>query len=110
VALHDIDAGRAEAAVRKLSARWPGRVDCRLPGPQDRIAVNATPVGMHPDDPLPFALEALAPDALVADAIMKPPRTRLLAEAARRGHPTQEGRHMLDAQADALWDFLAMSR
>jgi shikimate dehydrogenase len=108
VALHDIDVARAEAACLRLSATWPGRVEVRLPGSSDRIVVNATPAGMRETDPLPIDLGKLDPRALVADAIMKPPRTALLIEAARRGHPVQEGRHMLDAQAEALWDFLDM--
>lgn len=108
VAISDLDAARAAAAQRALSGHFPGRVDCRPPGPGDALVVNATPVGMGEDDPLPFELDTLAPHALVADAIMKPPRTRLLIEAARRGHPTHEGRHMLDAQAEALWEFLGM--
>jgi shikimate dehydrogenase len=108
VAIDDVDATRAAAAHRALSATYPGRVERRRPGSADAIVINATPVGMRSDDPLPFALEGLDDRALVADAIMKPPRTRLLDEAARRGHPTHEGRHMLDAQADALWRFLDM--
>ncbi|WP_077002317.1 shikimate dehydrogenase [Variovorax sp. KK3] len=108
VAIDDIDTARAAAAHRTLSTTYAGRVEQRRPGPEDAIVVNATPVGMRADDPLPIDLEPLAAHALVADAIMKPPRTRLLEEAARRGHPTHEGRHMLDAQADALWRFLGM--
>lgn len=110
VALHDIDAARAAAACRRLSANWPGKVEQREPSSADRLVVNATPVGMRVDDALPFNLSGLDRQALIADAIMKPPRTRLLAEAERLGHPTQEGRHMLDAQAEALWQFLEMDK
>jgi shikimate dehydrogenase len=106
--LCDIDAARAERARVRLSALWPGRVDVRHPSPCDRLVINATPVGMQPDDPLPFELSGLDPQAVIADAIMKPPRTRLLLEAARLGHPIHEGRHMLDSQAEALWRFLGM--
>jgi shikimate dehydrogenase len=108
VALGDIDSARADSACRRLSATWPGRVDLRKPSPNDRLVINATPLGMQADDPLPFELRGLDPQAVIADAIMKPPRTRLLLEAARLGHPTHAGRHMLDAQAEALWRFLDM--
>jgi shikimate dehydrogenase len=74
----------------------------------DDLVINATPVGMQAGDPLPFDLDDLAPNALVADVIMKPAVTRLLEEASRRGHPVCEGRHMLDGQIEALWTFLAM--
>ena len=106
--LCDIDAARAERARVRLSALWPGRVDVRHPSPSDRLVINATPVGMQPEDPLPFELSGLDPQAVIADAIMKPPRTRLLLEAARLGHPIHEGRHMLNSQAEALWRFLGM--
>lgn len=108
VALHDVDAACAVAAVDRLSRRYPGRVLRRGPSRADTLAVNATPRGMQPEDPLPFDLQVLHPQAVVAEAIMKPPRTRLLELAARQGLATHEGRHMLDGQADAIWRFLDM--
>jgi shikimate 5-dehydrogenase len=45
---------------------------------------------------------------LVADAIMKPPRTRLLREAQKLGHSIQEGHHMLDNQVEAIWSFFGL--
>ncbi|MCJ0765951.1 shikimate dehydrogenase family protein [Variovorax terrae] len=108
VAIDDIDRVRAEDACTRLSATYGGRVQRRGPTKADNLVVNATPIGMNEGDALPVVLEQLDPRALVADAIMKPPRTRLLTEAVRRGHPVQEGRHMLDGQAEAIWRFLAM--
>lgn len=108
VAIWDRDRDRAEIAVQRLAAVHPGRIRLRLPGGSDQLVVNATPLGMAPDDPLPIDLDALSPAALVAEVIMKPPVTRLLAEAARRGHPVHEGRHMLDGQVEAIAAFLAM--
>lgn len=110
VALDDIDRARAQAACRRLLATFPGRVQCRAPASSDRLVVNATPVGMQAADALPFELSGLDRQTLIADAIMKPPRTRLLTEAERLGHPIHEGRHMLDAQAEALWEFLGMGQ
>lgn len=108
VALHDQDARKTESAVARLGRNYPERVISRLPGSADDLAINATPVGMHAGDPLPFDLGVLSPRALVADVIMKPAVTRLLEEASRRGHPVCEGRHMLDGQIEALWTFLSM--
>jgi shikimate dehydrogenase len=62
------------------------------------VAVNASPVGMRPDDPLPIDLDRLPPHAAVCDVITKPVVTKLLAEAARRGHATQDGNAMADVQ------------
>ncbi|MDQ0474136.1 shikimate dehydrogenase family protein [Labrys wisconsinensis] len=108
VAIADRDADRARAAVARLGASHPGRVERRDPGPQDDLAVNATPCGMAPGDPLPFEVAGLRAGAVVADAIMKPAVTPLLEAAARRGLATCEGRLMLDGQAEAIWDFLRM--
>jgi shikimate dehydrogenase len=109
VALDDRDPQKAESGVAHLARNYPGRLTKRAPGLEDDLVVNATPAGMKPDDPLPIDLAQLRPDAIVAEVIMKPPITRLLGEASRRGHPVVEGRHMLDGQVDAIWEFLAMS-
>jgi shikimate dehydrogenase len=63
---------------------------------------------MDENDPIPFPLDRLRSGAVVADAIMKPTRTRLLREAEDHGHPIQEGRHMLDNQVDAIWLFFGL--
>lgn len=55
------------------------------------------------------AAASLKPGALVCEAIMKPPKTRLLVESEKLGHPIQEGRHMLDYQVNAIWEFLGLS-
>jgi shikimate dehydrogenase len=110
VALHDRDAKRTASALARLSVSYPGRVSGRLPDRTDSLVVNATPTGMAAEDAIPIDLETLDPHAIVADAIMKPPFTRLLAEASRRGHPVLDGRYMLDGQIDAIWEFLEMYR
>ena len=54
------------------------------------LVVNATPLGMRADDPLPFAVERLDPAAIVADVVIQSAPTRLLKAALARGcfvHP-----------------------
>jgi shikimate dehydrogenase len=100
--LRDLDGTRLEKAARRLSAQWPGRVTVST-GTDLRsadIVVNATPLGMRPDDPLPFDPAASRPGALVADIIMKPRETRLLREAAELGRPVLPGEPMLRNQMD----------
>lgn len=109
VAIGDIDRDRAHKAALRLRKVYGNRIAVGEPGADHRLVVNATPVGMAGDPSLPFDLAALRPDAVVADAIMKPPLTPLLAKAAALGHPIVEGRHMLDGQVQAIWDFLSMS-
>ncbi|WP_191090049.1 shikimate dehydrogenase family protein [Histidinibacterium aquaticum] len=107
VSITDIDGKKASEAARRLSS--VGHIEVRKPSLEHSLVVNATPVGMAGDPQLPLNLDDLGPAALVAEAIMKPPVTPLLKEAARRGHSIHEGSHMLDGQVPAIWDFLGMS-
>jgi len=77
------------------------------------LLVNATPLGREPDDPLPFAVDCLAPGAVVIDLVYPldggvddaggeaelPPPTRLLAAAAAQGAVAIDGREVLLDQA-----------
>ncbi|THA40909.1 shikimate dehydrogenase [Streptomyces sp. A1547] len=105
LSLYDTDTAKLGALVTRLGAHWPGRVRA-LTGPQlgdlgIDIAVNATPLGMRADDPLPFPLDSLPPGCVVADIVMKPRETRLLREAAALGHPIHHGIHMLEGQLNS---------
>lgn len=106
--LSDIDAKKAEELVRRLQSFSAIEISIGKPDSSTDIAINATPLGMKENDPLPIAIESLRPGAVVADAIMKPPRTRLLIEAQKRGCAIHEGRHMLDNQLEALWSYFGL--
>jgi len=79
-------------------------------GPADPAAadvvVNATVLGMRPDDPLPVTTTSFRPGQLVAEAVMQPAHTRLLETAQAQGAATHAGEHMIRAQIDRLIDFL----
>ncbi|MCB9946979.1 MAG: shikimate dehydrogenase [Rhodospirillaceae bacterium] len=107
--IRDIAPERAVALARRVADACPHLRPTA--GPQAEpadIAINATPLGMAAEDPLPLDVQALAPGTLVVDVIMKPARTRLLAQAEARGLPTHAGRHMLDAQVDAIAGFFGL--
>ena len=59
------------------------------------ILINATPVGMKPDDPPPIDPRILHPRLLVCDLIYNPPKTKLLIEAEKIGAKTLNGLGML---------------
>ncbi|MER5889015.1 shikimate dehydrogenase [Streptomyces sp. NPDC001941] len=108
--LYDTDTARLTALAARLDAYWPGRVDA-LDGPRPDgadLVVNATPLGLRPDDPLPFPLQGLAPHCVVADIVMKPRETRLLREAAARGHRIHHGIHMLEGQLASYRAFFGL--
>lgn len=70
------------------------------------LVVNATSLGMRPDDPLPLDPATLTPGAVVADVVMTP--SALLAAAAARGCVPHAGAPMLDGQVQAMAAFFGV--
>jgi shikimate dehydrogenase len=71
---------------------------------QFQMIINATPLGLKDDDPLPFEASRLKTGQVVCDLIYK--KTRLLHEASRKGCVTLDGTGMLlwqGASAFQLW-------
>ena len=60
-----------------------------------QIIINATSMGMKPEDCLPFPAQFLTAQHKVYDAIYNPPRTRLLESANERGAVVANGLSML---------------
>lgn len=94
-------ADRVKSAYGKCDVR-AGAAD---PTGHDLI-VNATSLGLRPEDPLPLKVEKLTPEMCVAEVVMNPEETALLAHAAEAGCRTHLGRHMLEAQVQLLADFI----
>ncbi|WP_019074871.1 shikimate dehydrogenase family protein [Streptomyces hokutonensis] len=105
------DAARRDALLGRLETVWPGRLaGAASPEPDGAdMAVNATPLGLRPDDPLPFAPRELAPGTLVADIVMKPRDTALLRSAAALGHPVHHGLYMLTHQLGLYQEFFRLT-
>nr|AXL05664.1 shikimate dehydrogenase [uncultured bacterium] len=102
LAVCDPDTARLAGLGARLDRHWPGRVSTSdRPRLDDAdLAVNATPLGLAPDDPLPFRPDLLPAGCVVADIVMVPRETRLLRQAAARGHRVHHGTHMLDGQIE----------
>ena len=100
LAVIDIDAERRDSLIASLQRHYPGTRTTAEAGEPDAIDIlaNATPLGMRPDDPLPFPLDGIRPETLVADAVTKPPTTPFLAAARSRGCVIQRGTEMAEAQ------------
>ena len=118
IAVSDIDPDRAthlSAVLGKAAPELTGgplTIESLGPDPDPSgydVVVNATPLGMRDDDPLPFDPSRLSPGAIAAEAIMKPPVTRVLREAEERGHRVHPGRHMLDTQIDLFLEYWGLS-
>jgi shikimate dehydrogenase len=110
VTITDLAVERAEALVQRLNRYWPGRAKVGMPEPEAvDIAINVTPMGLKPEDPLSFDPTRLRQSTIVADVIMKPATTRLLEIAERHGCRIHRGHHMLDEQVGLYADYFGLN-
>lgn len=97
LALYDVHAEASWALAERLREHYPQvqvTTGSKDPAGFD-LVVNATPLGMNADDPLPLDVDRIAPGAFVGEVVMKAERTPLLAEAQARGCRIQVGTDML---------------
>jgi shikimate dehydrogenase len=69
------------------------------------LVINASPLGLKPDDPLPVKVERLGASAQVCDILMKNQPTPFLRAAMERGIVAQPGFDMLILQTPLYLDF-----
>jgi shikimate dehydrogenase len=107
LAIHDADTARRDGLIARLNGLGKGRVSIgsRDPAGCD-LAINATPTGMKPADPLPIDATRLEPGAVAADVITAPVQTPFLQAAAARGCATQTGVDMFQAQVEFIAQFM----
>lgn len=100
LAIIEVDETRRNALIASLRKHYPGVPVTEDAGDSGQIDIlaNATPMGMGADDPLPFPLDGIRPDTVVADVVTKPPMTRFLQIAKAKGCLIQQGNEMADAQ------------
>jgi shikimate dehydrogenase len=73
------------------------------------LVVNASPLGMKPDDPMPIDAAGLDRNTITADVVVHPPMTPWLTAAAARGCHVQPGTVMMDHQLVAMQAFLGFT-
>jgi shikimate dehydrogenase len=105
--LHDAFPKGMNALADRLRAHYPklevttGSAD---PAGYD-VVVNATPLGMKKDDPLPIDVERISPSTFVGEVVMKEEITSFLAAARAKGCDYQVGTDMLFEQIPAYLEF-----
>ena len=107
LALYDFHAPASEALAGRLREHYPRLVvttGSNDPAGFD-LVVNATPLGMKDDDPLPFDIDRIAPGTFVGEVVMKQAITPLLAAAQAKGCATQVGTDMLFEMIPAYLEF-----
>lgn len=103
-------ASRAEALASRVRQAFPA-LDVRTTTTEDAdydVAINATALGMKPDDELPISEEVVARSALVAECVVSPEMTRLLELARTKGRVIHSGVPMLAAQMDLMLRFMGV--
>ena len=101
-------AGRIAAAAQAANTRVQaaGSSD---PSGYD-VVVNATPLGLQADDPLPCDVSRLAPHAAVVDILMKNQPTPLVRAVRARQLVAQPGFEMLIQQAPDYLEFFGYTQ
>jgi len=106
LAIHDVDADRRVALIAKLADRFGDRVRQAAGDALDvDLLVNATPIGMKADDPLPLDIAGLTATTFVGDVVTVPEITPLLAAARDRGCRIQTGIGMFESNIGLMADF-----
>lgn len=106
IAIHDIDAGRADALARRLGELSSLPVRFERASPQEArefdLIVNASPLGMAGDARSPIDPMLLLPRHTVAEVVMTPEVTPLLQAAHAVGCEVHPGRQVLEGQLELL--------
>jgi shikimate dehydrogenase len=106
LALHEADEARREALAAKLTAYGavPIHIGSADPSGHD-LVINATPMGMRADDPLPVDVSRLAATTFVSDVVTQPAVPALISAARARGCRTMTGIGMFEAVRDCIVAF-----
>ena len=105
--LFDPNAAASDALGERLAAAYPKleiTTGSKDPDGYD-IVVNATPLGMKDDDPLPMDVDRIAPTTFVGEVVMKQEITPFLRAALAKGCQVQVGKDMLFEQIPAYLEF-----
>ncbi len=106
IAVHDLDPARRDKLLQKLRNQGPASPEIGSTNPEGfDLVVNATTMGMNPQDPLPIDIRQLSARTFVSDVITIPTSPPLIESARRRGCPTLTGCQMFDTMRDLIVDF-----
>jgi shikimate dehydrogenase len=105
----DNDVARTESLVTRLTALQRGAVRAAskdVAAESFDVVVNASPMGMRADDPLPVDVSRLSASTFVGDVVTKPPLTPFIEAARARGCKTVTGTQMFARVCDRMVEFL----
>ncbi|MFY0614510.1 MAG: shikimate dehydrogenase [Hyphomicrobiaceae bacterium] len=108
--LRDADRSKLDALATRLKQHYPRvELDLNAEATSDwNVIVNATPLGMKPNDPLPIDLAQVPSSTLVGEVVMTKQITPFLEVARQRGCEIQIGLDMLFEQIPAYLEFFGL--
>jgi shikimate dehydrogenase len=108
--LRDTNAGRRDGLCGRLRQHYPDvSVDVAVATAAGwDVIVNATPLGMKPDDALPIGLDGVASSTLVGEVVLSREITPFLEVARAKGCDIQIGLDMLYEQIPAYLEFFGL--
>ncbi|MDM0013877.1 shikimate dehydrogenase [Variovorax sp. J22P168] len=107
IAFHDIAAGKAAGVAAQIDSFFDATsvaVDSSDPAGYD-LVVNATSLGLKPEDALPVDVARMEPHAALFDILLRNQPTPLVRAARERGLNAQAGFEMLVQQMPHYFDF-----
>ena len=107
IGLFDPNTAASGALAQRIGMHYPDvkvAMGSKDPEGYDLI-VNATPIGMKDDDPLPVDIDRVTPGAYVGDVVLKADITPLLQAAKDKGCTIQVGSDMLFELIPAYLEF-----
>lgn len=113
IAIANRNRERAARLAGRLAAAFPDTAFAATeapPGAETDIVINATSLGLSPDDPLPVDLAGTRHGIFVGDVVNVPHTTPILASAAARGCTMQAGNAMFGPQIPLALAFYAEER
>jgi shikimate dehydrogenase len=107
IGLFDPNTAASEALAQRINVHYPSaRIVMGSKDPEGYdLIVNATPIGMNDDDPLPVNIDRIAPDSYVGDVVLKTDITPFLQAAKDKGCMIQVGSDMLFELIPAYLEF-----
>jgi shikimate dehydrogenase len=107
--VRDNDGERTASLIGRLNALGQGAAHgaaATVQAHEYGVVVNASPLGMRADDPLPIDVSRLSATTFVGDVVTKPPLTPLIEAARARGCSTVTGTQMFGRVCDRMVEFL----
>jgi len=107
LAIHDVNFDRRDALLSRLQNKYGDKIYVGFSDPTGyELVVNATPMGMQPDDPFPVQVDKLASGTFAACVVTAPPVSPWIEAARSHNCKTSVGADMFIGALKPMMEFL----